>query len=483
MASDLRQKTFSGMIWTFLESFSLQIFGFVQGIILARLLNPSDYGLIAMTAIFFSISHAMIDSGFTNALVRKKNHIPIDFSTVYVTNVVLSLVFSIILCLVSPWVANFYDQPILKPIMCWNALCMFFQSFIAVQGTRMRIQLRFKDLSKIHVATTILTGVFAIILAFLGFGVWSLVYPNLFRIIIRGLFFWHYQHWFPGFLFTWVKFREFFSYGSRLMAANLINTTFNNLYPLVIGKYYSAKDLGFYNKAQGYASLPAFTVTGILTKVTFPVLAKVNDDTVILQSVYRRMIRQSAFIAFPILMGLAALAKPAILLMITEKWATSIPLLQVLCFSMMWTPIHVLNLNLLQVRGKSGLFLNLEIVKKILFVIILLATFKFGILYMAIGEIVMSILCLFINTHYTGKLINVSFIRQMKDIFPSFLYALSMGILIYLITIAIDNLWLQVISGIIVGAVYYISIAKLFKSPELDYCITLLRENVFHKKH
>ena len=482
MASDLRQKTFSGMIWTFLESFSLQIFGFVQGVILARLLNPSDYGLIAMTAIFFSISHTMIDSGFTNALVRKKSHIPIDFSTVYVTNVVLSFAFSIILCIVSPWVAKFYDQPILRPIMCWNALCMFLQSFLAVQGTRMRIQLRFKDLSKIRVSSSILTGIIAIVLAFLGFGVWSLIYPTLFGIAIKGVLYWHYQHWFPGFHFTWVKFREFFSYGSKLMAAGLINTTFNNLYPLVIGKYYSAKDLGFYNKAQAYASLPAFTVTGILTKVTFPVLAKVNDDTAILQNVYRRMIRQSAFMVFPIMIGLAALAKPAILLMITEKWATSIPLLQALCFSLMWTPLHVLNLNLLQVRGKSGLFLNLEIIKKILFVIILLATFKFGIFYMAIGEIVMSVLCLFINTHYTGKLINVSFIRQMKDISPSLLYALSMGILVYLITIAIDNLWLQLLFGIIAGAVYYISIAKLFKSPELDYSISLLRENIFHKK-
>ena len=469
------------MIWTFLESFSLQFFAFVQGVILARLLNPSDYGLIAMTAIFFSISHTLIDSGFTNALVRKKDHIPVDFSTVYVTNVVLSFVLSIVLVVCSPWIADFYNQPILKAIVCWNALCMFLQSFLAVQGTRMRIQLRFKDLSKISVASTVLTGILAIILAFWGFGVWSLVYPNLFRILIRGVLFWHYQHWFPGLLFTWAKFREFFSYGSKLLAAGLINTIFNNLYPLVIGKYYSAKDLGFYNKAHGYASLPAYTVTGILTKVTFPVLAKVNDDITLLQNAYRRMIRQCAFIVFPVMVGLAALAKPFIILLITEKWAASIPLLQALCLSMMWTPVHVLNLNLLQIRGKSGLFLNLEIVKKILFVIILLVTFKFGIFYMAIGEIVMSILCLIINTHYTGKLINVGFIQQMKDLSPSFLYALSMGILVYLITLAFNNLWLQLIIGIIVGAVYYFCIAKLFRSQELEYSIKLLRENILHK--
>ena len=315
----------------------------------------------------------------------------------------------------------------------------------------------------------------------MGYGVWSLIYPSFLGIIVKGVMFWHFQHWFPGFTFSWKKFREFFAYGSKLLASGLLNTTFNNLYPIVIGKCYSAKDLGFYSKASSYAALPATTATNILSKVTFPVLAKVNDDIATLEGVYRRMIRQSVFIVFPVLMGLAALAKPFVLLLITEKWADSIPLLQVLCFSLMWYPVHALNLNLLMVRGRSDLFLRLEIVKKVIIIIALLCTFRFGVFYMAVGSVVTSIICLFINTYYTGRLINVGFSKQMRDIAPTLCYALSMGALIYAVTSFMSGLWLQLGTGIVVGVIYYWGIAKLTNSQDLQYTIDLLRENVFRK--
>lgn len=481
MASELQHKTFNGLVWTFLESFSLQLFGFVQGVILARKLMPSDYGLIAMTGIFFAVSYTMIDSGFTNALIRKKEHSAIDFSTVYVTNVVLSLVFALLLCACSSWIADFYNQPLLRDIVCVNALYMFLQSFIAVQGARMSINLQFKQKSVINVASTISSGILSIIMAFMGYGVWSLVWPNFLGLLVKFLLFRHYQHWFPGIAFSWVKFREFFTYGSKLLASGLLNTVFNNIYPIIIGKCYSSSELGHYEKAHSYASLPSTIVTGILSKVTFPVLAKVNDNTETLQGVYRRMLRVSAFVVFPVMMGLAALAKPFILLLITEKWAPAIPLLQVLCFSLMWYPIHALNLQLLMVRGRSDLFLKLEIVKKILALAVILIVWRYGVFWMCVGGVFTSYACLFINTYYTGKLIDVGFVKQIRDIAPSLFNAFAMGVIAYSVTLLISNLWVQMIIGTGLGAISYFGIARLMHSNDLNYCITLIRENILHK--
>lgn len=481
MASELQHKTFTGLIWTFFESFLLQFFGFIQGIILARLLMPSDFGLIAMTGIFFSISYTMIDSGFSNALMRKKEHEPIDYSTVYVTNITLSLFFSLALCASSSLIAGFFKQPMLEKIVWFNAFCMFIQSFLAVQGVRLRIQLNFRVISTINIVSTFITGIASIILAFMGFGVWSLIYPSILDITTKAFLYWYYQRWFPGLKFSMDKFREFFSYGSRIMASSLLNSVFVNIYPIIIGKCYSAQDLGYYNKASSYASLPATTATNILYKVTFTVLAKVNDDITTLEGVYRRMIRQSVFVVFPIMIGLAALAKPFVLLLITEKWAACIPLLQVLCFAMMWYPVHALNLNLLMIRGRSDLFLRLEIIKKIIIIIAVFSTFRLGIFCMAIGSVATSILSLFINTYYTGKIIKIGFGKQMRDIAPTLFYSLSMGIFIYVITLFISSLWLQLVIGIIVGTIYYLGIAKLTKSQDLQYAIDLLRENILKK--
>ena len=483
MASELQHKTFNGLVWTFLETFSLQLFGFVQGVILARLLMPSDYGLIAMTGIFFAVSYTMIDSGFTNALIRKKEHSAIDFSTVFVTNVVLSLVFALLLCACSSWIADFYNQPLLRDIVRVNALCMFLQSFIAVQGTRMSINLQFKQKSVISVASTISTGILSIIMAFMGYGVWSFVWPNFLGLLVKACLFRYYQHWFPGISFSWDKFREFFSYGSKLLASGLLNTIFKNIYPIIIGKCYSASELGHYGKAHSYAALPSTTVSNILAKVTFPVLAKVNDNTETLQGVYRRMIRVSAFVSFPIMVGMAVLARPFILLLITEKWAPAIPLLQVLCFSLMWYPIHALNLQLLMVRGRSDLFLKLEIAKKILILAVILIVWRYGVFWMCVGSVFTSYVCLFINTYYTGKLIDVGFAKQMRDVAPSLLNAFAMGLIVYIITLSISNLWAQMALGVAVGVLSYIGIARMMHSNDFNYCITLIRDNILHKNN
>lgn len=481
MADNLQQKTFSGMIWTFAKQFSLQGFAFIQGIILARLLVPKDYGLIAMVSIFFAISGAFIDSGFSLALMRKKDRREIDYSTVYVTNVVLTCFFAVVLFSCAPLIADFYNEPILRGIVRANAILMVMNSINAVQGTRLTINLQFKIISIITVVCTIIIGIATIILAYLGFGVWSLIYPNFLNPILKYFLFWYYQRWRPKINFSWAIWKEYFSYGSKLLLSSLLNTTCDNLYPLIIGKKYSAIDLGYYSKAGGYAGLPVKTFQGVIGSVTFPVLCSIQDDEARLQNAYRRLIRLVGFIVFPMVMGLAALAKPFVLVLVTEKWAASIPYLIVICFASMWQPIHVLNLNLLQVKGRSDLFLRLEIFKKMIILIVLFITMHFSIMAMCIGNVVTSLLCLYVNTYYTGKLIHVGYFQQMRDLIPSFVLAASMGLLVYASTLFIPNMILQIVVGIILGIVYYLLVSFLLKSSELSYVRVLLRDNVIRR--
>lgn len=481
MSDNLQKKTFSGFLWMFSQKFTLEFFYFVQGIILARLLLPSDYGLIAMTGVFFAVSNCFIDSGFSSALIRKVNRTAIDYSTVFVTNVVLTFFFAALLFVCSPLIASFYNEPILTGIVRANSVLMVLSSFNAVQATRMTINLQFKQLSIANVTVSIIVGLTSIALALLGYGVWSLVYPSFLSPFLRWAFYWHYQHWHPGLKFSWRIWREYFGFGSKLLASSLLDTIWKNIYPIIIGKKYSASDLGYFSKGRSYAYLPAMTFQGVLSQVTFPVLSSIQDDDGRLQSVYRRLIRLSGFVIFPIVIGVAALAKPLIIVMITEKWAPSISYLQVICFAAMWYPVHALNLNLLKVKGRSDLFLYLEIFKKVLSAIVIIITIPFGVFYMCLGSVITSLLCLGVNTFFTGKLIHVGFFTQMRDLLPSLIYTFSMGALVWSVTQMIPSMWLRIVLGVPTGIVYYYGISRLTKSQELDYLIVLIKDNILKR--
>ena len=478
MADNLPQKTFSGMIWTFAQHFSLEGFGFVQGIILARLLVPKDYGLVAMTQIFFAIARVFIDSGFGNALMRKKNRKEIDYSTVFYTNVVLTFFFAVALFFSAPLIADFYNEPILREIVRANAILLVLNSVNAVQATRLRINLQFKIFGFISVVSSVTVGIVTILFAYLGYGVWSLIYPNFLTPFLHYFMYWYYQRWRPKLQFSWKIWREYFAYGSNLLLASLITKIWDNLYPFIIGKKFSAVDLGYYSRAHGYANLPATSFQGTLNSVTFPVLSSIQDNDSRLRDAYRRLIRVSGYVVFPMLMGLAALAKPVIIVLITDKWAASIPYLIVICFSVMLRPIQVLNLNLLKVKGRSDLVLKLEVIKKIIFLVVILFTMNFSVMAMCIGGVLSSHIALFINTYYTGKLINVGYFVQMKDLLPSFLFSFTMGLLVYGSTFVFYNMFVQLIVGIVIGVTYYYLVSVIFKSHELEYIKLILRENL-----
>lgn len=475
MSDNLKQKTVSGVIWKFLEKFSVQGFMFIQSIIMARLLDPSDYGLIAMVAILNGISAIFIDSGFSNALIRKKDRTALDYSTVCVVNVVMALIMSLFLFLSAPFIASFYNQPILRNIVYLYAIQNILGILVAVQGAKMTSELQFKRLSVITVVATICSGLFSIVLAYCGWGVYAIVIPGYLAILIRFGLYRYYQHWFPGFKFSKKSFNELFGYGSKILATNLINCIFNNIYPIVIGKKFSAADLGYYTRGQGYASLPSSTVTDVVYSVAFPVLSEIQDDKERLASSYRKMLRVSAFLVFPMMIVLAVLARPAVIVLISSKWEPCVIYLQILCFASMWSPVHSLNLALLQVKGRSDLFLRLEILKKIMIVLVLIVAIPFGIVYMCWGSVIYSLIFLVINSYYTGKFLDIGFWQQMKDITPSFALSVIVGLLVLLISLYVQSMFLQLLLGCSFAIFTYILIARLSRMEEEKFVWEVLK--------
>ena len=481
MADSLKHKTLSGLVWNSLETFALQGFGLVQGIILARLLIPSDYGLIAMTAVFFTISYALADTGFTSALIRKKERKEIDYSTVFVANVVITSILCVILCLSAPFIAKFYKEPLLEKIIYINAALMFLTSFLSILSNRLTIQLQFKEKSIINVVAVVVTGCISIGMAFMGYGVWSLIFPNFVSFFIRLIMFWRCLRWFPKWNFSWEIYKEYFSYGSKMLLTALIGAVYNNIYPIFIGKFYSSMRLGYYNKAQGYANMPSDVVGTAISKVTFPILAKIQGDDDALRVIYRKMIRVSAFVVFPAAMLIAVLARPLVMVILTEKWEQSIIYLQILCFASMWNPIHSLNLNLLMVKGRSELFLRLEIMKKIVGVVLLCVTIPMGLVMMCYGQVVAAILFLVINTYYTGKFINVGFFRQIQDLVPTIIYTLAMGGVVWFVLWLIPSCYIQIVVGGIIGICCYFGVAKITKSEDYDSFVDLVKQGAPEK--
>ena len=479
MAGPLQRKAFWGMIWSAAGNFSLQLIQFVVGVQLARILSPDDYGLVGMLAIFTAIAGCMIDSGMGNALVRKPDRTEVDCSTVYYFSVATALLMYAVLFVAAPYIADFYDQPALCSLTRVLCLTLVIGPLAGVHGTRLYIDMQFKKSSAISVAAALLSGVVGIICAYQGCGVWSLVYMQLAGSVARVLFTWYVVRWVPLRVFSRQSFRELFGFGSKLLASAILDQTYNNIRPLLIGKVYSGADLGYYTRANQYASLPATTATGLLGSVTYPLLCKLQHDDDILREKYRLLIRLSAFVVFPLLMGLAALAEPCIVVLITEKWLPCVLLLQILCFSLMWYPVHALNLNLLQVKGRSDLFLKLEVIKKIMGVTMLVITVPMSVTAMCYGAVVSSLLCLGVNTYYTGKIIQVGFFRQMADLLPTLLLSFAMGAGVWsIITFLPLSAALQLAVGIPVGVLFYVGIAALFRMSELTTAWQLIRNNL-----
>lgn len=477
MSSSLKRQAVSGVAWTSVERFSQQVIQFVIGIAIARVLAPSDYGVIGMTAIFFAVATTFVDSGFGSALVQKKDRDEVDYSTCFYFNVVVGLLLYAVLWLASPAIAGFYRTPVLCNVIRVLGLTLLVNSLSISQTAKMTAEMRFKEMAVISIVTQLVTGAIGLYLAYAGWGVWALVFQQLASSVARLLTMELFLRWRPRLVFSMASFKHMFSYGSKILCSSLINTVYDNLYTLVIGRTFSAKDVGFYNRGNQFAVLPTNTVLSIFMKVAFPLMAQVQDDAERLKVAYMKFLRVPIFILYPMLFGLIALAKPLILVLLGDKWLPAVPLLQVLCIGSFFDPLTHINLNILYVKGRTDLVLRLELVKKPIAFILLFSMIPLGLWWLCFGRAIYGFVAYCFNCYYTGKFINFGFWRQMYYNVPVVLKSGIMGLLCYACLFVFDQPSAQLLAGVIVGVVSYFAIALITK----DETLIDVRQIIFKK--
>lgn len=468
MEDNLKGKTKKGLYWSFFNQFANYGMQFCVGIVMARLLSPSDYGITALPAVLMCVAGTLQDGGLGVALVRKPNLKEEDLSTTFYYGIFLGIFMYLLLFFIAPYFADFYNTPVLVPLIRVTALGFLWGPLSSVQYIILQRKLDFKTPAKLSVVTKVFSACVGISMALLGYGLWALVVSGLLAGVLNLILIFLIVKWLPKTGWSKESFKYLWGFGNKMMASRLLDTLYTNITPLFIGKYYSPAQLGVYNRAQGYAAMPSQNVTSVISNVTFPVLSKMQDDDEKLAFNYRRMLKVSAFIIFPIMLMLSALARPLVITMITAKWESCIILLQIICFSMMWYPIHAINLNLLQVKGRSDWFLRLEIIKKVLGLCILCITLPMGLVVFCYGNIVSCMIALVINTYYTGKLIKVGYWKQMKDLIPIFFLSILMWLIIHFVNYFVSNMILQIFIGGTLGFLFYVGGAYVLKFSELE---------------
>jgi teichuronic acid exporter len=477
--SSLKQKTVSGLIWSFVDTMAGQGITFIVGIILARLLSPREFGLIGMITVFIAVSESFINSGFSSALIRKKDCTNTDFSTVFYFNLAAGVLFFILLYLSAPAISGFFDEPELTSIIQVMGVILIIDSLTIIQRTILTKRIDFKLQARISIIASIGSGVVAIAMAFNGFGVWALVAQRLVKQGLNSLFLWIWNRWKPLLVFSTESFKELFGFGSKLLISGLIDTIYRNVYYLIIGKFFSAQELGFYTKANEFKNLPSQNLNSIISRVTYPVLSTLQDDIPRLRNNYQKLIRSVMFITFILMMGMAAVAEPMIHTLIGAKWEPAIIYLQMLCFVGMMYPLHALNLNMLQVQGRSDLFLKLEIIKKIIAIPTIVIGVFFGIKMMIVGMMVNTLIAYYLNSYWSGVKIGYSFKHQVKDILPSFFLSLIMGISVYILGELLPFSYLvNLIIQILFGALFVFVFCEITKFKDYIFAKQLVLEKI-----
>jgi len=431
----LKQKTISGLTWSFIDSVANQGLLFVIGIVLARILSPKEFGLVGMLTIFIAISQSFIDSGFGQALIRKKDCTTEDYSTVFYYNLAIGLIFYFILFFSAGAISNFFNTPQLKLLVQVLGLNLIITSVSLIQQTILTKNIDFKLQTKISIISSIVSGVIGIGMAYRGWGVWSLVWQTVSQNMCKTGLLWIWNKWKPALAFRAASFRELFGFGSKLMISGLIDTTYTNIYYLIIGKYFSAQELGYFTRARQFTMSPSQILAEVIQRVSYPALVPLQDDLARLKAAYKKLIKSTMLISFILMFGLAAIAGPLVITLIGEKWSPCIIYLQLLCFVGMFYPLHALNLNMLKVKGRSDLFLRLELIKKALVIPTIIIGVMFGIKIMIIGMIINSIIAYFLNSYWSGKLVHYPSQEQIADLAAPFMGALIVGLIVFSIKI------------------------------------------------
>lgn len=470
---ELKDKAISGVKWNAIGRFSTQGVNFIIGLILARLLTPSDYGVVGMVGIFFAIAQTFIDSGFGSALIRKNDCTDTDYSTAFYFNIIVGLICCMLLFSASPFIAHFFDIPILKDLVKVMSLNMFISSFAIVHAAKLTHAVDFKSQSVVNIVTAVISGVCGVLMAYKGLGVWSLVYQNLIATVLRVILLLIVTRWVPKLEFSKSSFKYLFGFGSKILTASLLHTIYSNLTTLLIGKFYTAKDLGFYSRGQSLAAFPSSNITSIIQSVTYPVLSKIQDEYEHLIESYRKLISITSMVIFFGMLLLTAIAEPLILVVLTDKWQNAVIYLQVFSLGYMFDHLCSLNLNILYVKGYSNLVLRLEIIKKTISISMIVVAISMGPLAICIASAIYTQIAVMINTYYTGKLFGLGYFKQVKDFIKYLICSLISVIPAYAITFISIHPVLQLIIGVGTAVciyyrlvhkdVYYIELMAIIK--------------------
>lgn len=481
MCEDLKKKSIKGVLWSFIESISLKLIQFILNVVMARLLLPEDYGIIAIILVFITISQIFIDGGVATALIQEKNKTERDYSTVFSFNIVVSILCYLIIYGTAPFISKFYNTDITLYLRI-QSIGIIIYSFSAIHRVRMTVDVNFKSIAKVTLISAIISGIVGIILAYNGFGVWALISQYLTSAIMTTVLFTVLQRWKPICLFDLSSFKRLFSFGARLLGANIIDRIYMNMYPILIGKFYTSSQLGYFSRAEQFSALPSTTCSDVFMRVTYPIMSTINEETELVK-VYRKFISLSSYIIFPIILAVILLAKPIVLILLTEKWKEIIPLVQILCFGTILDHISAINRNMLYVKGRADLALRLEVIKKITAIFILFVSLPFGLIGLCAGKALYGLLAMLLNSAYTKKLINVSIMEQIKDFSPSLIMGI-IGVLIAAIPIySFNNIYMQLLGGSLIFVVSYILLSIITKDKSYKEVVQIIRnKNEFIKK-
>jgi O-antigen/teichoic acid export membrane protein len=476
----LKEKGIYGILWAFGQQFGTQIIHFIVQIILARVLMPEQFGLIGMLVVFVSLGNSLVDSGMSSSLIRTHDADERDFSSVFFINVTFSIILYFVLFFSSSHIANFFKEPILADILKLYCLTFIIKAISSIQYVRLIIQMDFKRQAILQLPSLAISSVVGLVLAYNGYGVWSLVWLQLANVTLESVLIWFQVKWRPSLIFDWTRLKHHFNFGYKLTLSGIIDTIYSNIYNIIIGKYFSASLLGYYTRADAIKQLPVNNISSALKKVTYPLFSSIQDDDNRLKRVYKRLIQQVLFWIAPVMVIAVVLGEPLFRFLMTEKWLPAVPYFQILCLSGIIYPLHAYNLNILNVKGRSDLFLKLEIIKKAIITIGLIIAVPFGIYGLLWLQFGISLFAFFINSSFSGKMINYPTREQLKDILPIFGLAGSMGSMVFLFDIQFPNSsnydLIRIVVGTILGLGSYLSTSAIIRfSPFVDFKQTILK--------
>ncbi len=470
------KKVLKGFIWRFLEHSGSQVVTFVVSIILARLLEPEVYGTIALVTVFIALLQVFVNSGFGTALIQKKDADTLDFSTIFYFNVVFGVLMYLLMFAIAPFIAWFYENPELTPLVRVLSLTLLISGPRNVLNAHISRNMQFKKMFWVTLGATIGSAIVGIAMAYKGYGVWALAGQTLTSSVISTVTLWIAVRWLPSLMFSFKRLGSLFRYSWKLLVSGLLDTLYNDLRTLIIGKKYTTEDLAFYNKGKTFPNLIVSNINASIDSVLLPVMSNAQNDKAVVKSMTRRAIKTSTYLMMPMMMGLAVCAEPIITLLLTEKWLFCVPYMQIFCFTFAFYPVHTANLNAIKAMGRSDLFLKLEIIKKVVGLIFLLSSMWFGVMAMALTLLITSVISQIINSWPNKKLLDYSYPEQLKDMLPTIAITLVMGALVYLINFINLNNWLTLIIQVPVGVIVYIMLSKVFKLEAFEYVWNMLRK-------